>query len=111
MNDLSRAGVRMLPGQQPPTLPALPGMTPPQTQQEPNAYALYGQRPTMAPAFQTPASSPAMMNPAGAGDILQNIDTMLKEAMASGDPAAFETAVKSAQLLATQDINRQLGRS
>jgi DNA repair exonuclease SbcCD ATPase subunit len=106
MNDMARSGVRTFPGQ-----PSALQTTTTPTQQDTNLYALYGQRPTMAPAFQAPASSPAMMNPAGAGDVLQNIDTMLKEAMASGDPVAFETAVKSAQLLATQDINRQLGRT
>lgn len=111
-NDLQRSGVRQFPNATPPagqsTLPTLPSQIPP-GQQDPNLFALYGQRQNMAPVTQV-GSSPAMMNPAGGQNVLGSIETMLKEAMASGDPAAFEKAVRDASSMATLDINRQLGR-
>lgn len=73
-------------------------------------YGLYAGRTNMAPMTQLPASSPALMNPTGAGSTLQAIEAMLADARNSGDPTKFEAAVQQAALLAKQDVNAQLGR-
>lgn len=110
--DLERSRVTQFPGQQyqqlPPTTPTTPGTTP----ATPNVYGLYQQRPTMAPTMPNiPPSSPAQMHPAGAGNSVDSIDQMLREARQSGDPSAFEQAIQRASLLARQSIDAQLGRS
>ncbi len=65
----------------------------------------------MAPGMQLPGSSPALMNPAGAGSTLQAIDQMLIDARNSGDPVKFEQALEQSKLLAQQSINAQIGRT
>jgi hypothetical protein len=56
-----------------------------------------------------PGSMPAMMSPAGGQSTADNLNTMLREAMAKG-PDAFEAAVRQAATLAQSDVNAQLGR-
>ena len=88
--------------------PALPGTQPPAN---PSVLGLYAGRPNMAPGMQLPGSSPALMNPAGAGSTLQAIDQMLIDARNSGDPVKFEQALEQSKLLAQQSINAQIGRT
>lgn len=89
----------------------------------PGAYFnLLGQRTTLPPQVAgnfaaaaaamspVPASSPAMMNPTGAGGTTSAIEQMLREARATGDPVKFQEAVSRAATLAEADISSQLGR-
>jgi hypothetical protein len=82
-------------------------------QQNPTLGTIYQNRPTMNPAFPSyPGSSPAMMNPlATAADPIVAIEALFAEAKQTGDPQAFEQAVKQAALLSQTAVNQQLGRS
>lgn len=89
--------------------PALPGT---QSPANPSVLGLYAGRPNMAPGMQQlPGSSPALMNPAGAGSTLEAINQMLVDARNSGNPVDFERALEQSKLLAQQSINAQLGRT
>lgn len=84
----------------------LPAVQPPSALQ-----ALYGNRPTIAPfANPIPGSTPAAMNPAGAGTTAEAINKMLSDARASGDPKAFEAALEQAKTLANTAVQQSLGR-
>ena len=87
-----------------------PGSPPVPTPQQ--VAALYAGRSSLSPTMmqQIPASSPAYMNPMGAGQQLDAISKLLTDARESGDPVRFEAAVKQAAAMADAQVAQQMGR-
>ena len=111
--DLERNGGyshQQQPGQ--PSQPGQSGQPPLYQQQQQQVANLYQNRPTMPFQFGIPGSTPAQMNPAGLSpDPTTAIQQLFDDAKKSGDPAAFEQAVRQAATLSQTAIREQLGRS
>lgn len=104
-------------GQQiPPAQGVPPTGTPGSNQQQPPTFPnnpllnLYANRPSLAPQL-IPGSTPAQMNPAGAGNPMDTIEQTLREALNSGDSAKYSAALEAAKVQVGPIINAQLGRT